>query len=79
MVQYTLVNEIFKNFPGLSIIGEYVKIKVKKTQSPNYFLSSRGQKIKNITNIQQKFFLLTFLILFFMAFLILRVILTINI
>ena len=43
-------------------------------------LSSRGQKIKNITKIGQKrLFLFTFLVSFFMAFLAQKLICTINI
>ena len=40
-----------KNLPMkfLYIIGKYVKIKFKNRGSPCYFLSSTGQKIKNIT------------------------------
>ena len=44
------------------------------------FLGSRGQKIKNIKNIEQKrLFLFVFLISFFMAFLAQKLIYTINI
>ena len=47
--------------------------------SPCYFLSSRGQKIKNITKIEQKrLFLFTFLVSFFMALLAQKMIYTIN-
>ena len=43
--------------------------------SPCYFLSSRDQKIKNITNIDQKrLFLFLFLGLFVMAFLVQKLI-----
>ena len=42
------------NFPDLFTIGTYVKIRFKNRWSPRYFLSSRGQKIKNITKIEQK-------------------------
>ena len=42
------------NFPELFIKGKYVKIRFKNRGSPCYFLSSRGQKIKNITKIEQK-------------------------
>ena len=62
------------------IIGKYVKIRFKNRGSPCYFLSSRGQKIKNITKIEQKrLFLFTFLVSFFMAFLAQKLIYTINI
>ena len=57
-----------------------VKIRFKNRESPCYFLSSRGQKIKNITKIEQKrLFLFTFLVSFFMAFLAQKLIYTINI
>ena len=43
------------------------------------FLGSRGQKIKNIKNIEQKrLFLFVFLVSFFMAFLAQKLIYTIN-
>ena len=44
--------KISLNFPELFIIGKYVKIMFKNMGSPCYFLSSRGQKIKNITKIK---------------------------
>ena len=48
--------------------------------SPCYFLSSRGQKIKNITKTEQKrLFLCTFLVSLFMAFLAQKLIYTISI
>ena len=57
-------------FPELFIIGKCVKIRFKNKGSPCYFLSSRGQNIKNITNFKQKrLFLFEFLVSFFMAFL----------
>ena len=75
-----LVDEISLNFLELFIIGKYVKIRFKNRGSPCYFLSSRGQKIKNITKIEQKRLLLfTFLVSFFMAFLAQKLIYTINI
>ena len=52
MIQWKLVDEISLNFPELFIKGKYVKIKFKNRESPCYFLSSRGQKIKNITKIE---------------------------
>ena len=62
------------------IIEKYVKIRFKNRGSPCYFLSSRGQKIKNITKIEQKrLFLFTFLVSFFMAFLAQKLIYTTNI
>ena len=70
MIQYKVVNKISLNFPKLFIIGKYVKIRFKNRGSPCYFLSSRGQKIENITKIEQKgLFLFLFLVSFFMAFL----------
>ena len=49
-------------------IRRYVKIRFKNRGPPCYFLSSRGQKIKIITKIEQTIlFLFTFLVSFFMA------------
>ena len=80
MIQSKLVNEISLNFPQLFIIRKYVKIRFKNRGSRCYFLSSRGQKIKNITKIEQKkLFLFTFLVSFFMVFLARKLIYTINI
>ena len=57
-------------FLSCSFIRKYVKIMFKNRGSPCYFLSSKGQKIKNITKIGQKrLFLFTFLVSFFLAFL----------
>ena len=68
-VWWRLVDEISLNFSELFIIRKYLKIRLKNRGSPCYFLSSRGQKIKNITKIEQKkLFLCTFLVSFFMAF-----------
>ena len=65
MIQLKLVDEISLNFPELFITGKYVKIGFRNRGSPCYFLSSRGQKIKNITKIEQKrLFLFTFLVSF---------------
>ena len=51
--------------PKLFIIAKYVKIRFKNRGLPCYFLSLRGQKIKNITKIGQKrLFLFTLLVLF---------------
>lgn len=47
-------NEISVNFPEMLIIGSYVKIMFKNRDLPYYFLSSRDQKIKNITQFEQK-------------------------
>ena len=44
-MQQKLVDEISLNFPGLFIIGKYVKIKFENWESPCYFQSSRGQKL----------------------------------
>ena len=46
----------FSKFPGMFILGKYVKISFKSRVSPYYILSSRGQKIKNITEIERKTF-----------------------
>ena len=54
MIQQKLVDQISLNFPELFIKGKYVKIRFKNRGSPCYFLSSRDQKIKNITKIEQK-------------------------
>ena len=62
------------------IIGKYVKIRFNNRGSPCYFLNSRGQKIKIITQIEQKrLFLFQFLVSFFMAFLVQKRIYTTNI
>ena len=54
----------------LFIIGKYLKSRFKNRGSPCYFLSSRGQKIKNITKIEQnRLLLFAFLVSFFMEFL----------
>ena len=54
------------NLPELFAIGKYVKTRLKNRSSPCYFLSSRGQRVKNITKIKQKRLLLfTLLVLFF--------------
>ena len=67
-------------FLSCSFIRKYVKIRFKNRGSPCYFLSSKGQKIKDITKIGQKrLFLFTFLVSFFMAFLAQKLIYTINI
>ena len=73
-------SRFFLNFPELFIIEKYVKIWFKNTSSPCYFLSFRGQKIKNITKVEQKgLFLLLFLVSLVMAFLPQKLIHRINI
>ena len=68
------------NFPELFIIRKYVKIRFKNRGTPCYFLSSRGEKIKNITKIEQtRLLLCTFLVSFFMAPLAQNLIYTTNI
>ena len=63
-----------------SLKGKYVKIRFQNMWSQCYFLSSIGQKIKNVTKIEQKrLFLFTFLVSFFMAFLAQKLIYAINI
>ena len=47
-----LVDEISSNFSELLTVGKYLKMRFKNRGSPCYFLSSRGQKIKNITKIE---------------------------
>ena len=69
---------IFK-FSWVAHYRKICKIRFKNRGSPCYFLSSRGQKFKNITKIEQKWlFLFTFLFLFFMVFLALKLICTTN-
>ena len=64
------INEISLNFRKLIIKGKHVKVRFKNRGSPCYFLSSRSQKIKNITKIEPKrLFLFTLLVSFFMVFL----------
>ena len=59
---------------------KYVRIRFKNRVSSCYFLSSRGQKIKNITKIEHtRLFLFTFWGFIFMAFLSQKLIYTINI
>ena len=70
MIQEKLVDEISLNFPELFIIEKYVKVRFKNRGSPYYVLSSRGQKMKNITKIEHtRLFFFTLLVSFFMAFL----------
>ena len=71
----------FFKFPELFIKGKYVKIRFKNRESPCYFLSSRSQKIKNITKLGKKLrlILFTFFVSVFMAFLAQKLIYTINI
>ena len=74
------MDEIFSNFPELFIMGKYVKIWFKNKGSSCYFLNSRGQEIKNITNIEQKkLSLFTFMVSFFMVLLVQKFIYTTNI
>ena len=69
MIQCKHVDEISLNFPDLLITRKYLKIRFKNRGSPCYFLSSRGQKIKNIAKIEQeRLFLFTFLVSFFWRF-----------
>ena len=75
-----LDDEISLNFPELFIIGRCIKIRFKNRASPCYFLSSRGQKINNITKMEHtRLFLFTLLVSFLMASLAQRLIYTINI
>ena len=63
--------------------GKYVKVRLKNWWSPCYFLSYRGEKIKNITKIgHTRLFLFTFSVsffFFFLAFLTQKLIYAINI
>ena len=42
-MQQKLVDEFSLNFPGLFIVGKYVKIRFKNRGSPCYFLNSKDQ------------------------------------
>ena len=69
-----------RNLPMLIKKSVYVKIRFKKRSHHAIFFSPRGQKMKNITKIEQtRLFLFTFLFSFFMAFLAQKLINTINI
>ena len=52
MIQEKLVDEISLNFSELFIKEKYVKIRFKNREAPCYFLTFRGQNIKNITKIE---------------------------
>ena len=65
MIQQKPVNEISLNIPELFIIGKHVKIRSINRETPCNFLSSRGQNIKEITKIEKKYILFTFLVSFF--------------
>ena len=59
------MDAISLNFLELFFIGKYVEMRFKNWGSLCYFLSSRLQKIKNITKIEHtRLFLFTFLVLF---------------
>ena len=80
MIEKNLV-KISLNFSELFITEKYVKIRFNNMGSPCYFISSRGQKIKNTTKDERTrlFLFITFLFSFFMAFLVQKLIYTINI
>ena len=80
MIEKNLV-KISLNFYELFITEKYVKIRFNNMGSPCYFVSSRGQKIKNTTKVERArlFLFITFLFSFFMAFLAQKLIYTINI
>ena len=80
MIEKNLV-KISLNFSELFITEKYVKIRFNNMGSPCYFVSSRGQKIKNTTKVERArlFLFITFLFSFFMAFLAQKLIYTINI
>ena len=71
------------NFFKVSLVVNYMKtrkIRFKSRGFPCYCLSFRGQKIKSITKFEQKrLFLFTFLVSFFMVFLLQKQVYTINI
>ena len=81
--RYDTIKTCIWNFFKFSWVVYYRKLcksQVIKQGSPCYFLSSRGQKIKNITKIEQtRLFLFTFLVSFFTASLAQKLICTINI
>ena len=52
MTNLSMILIISLRFPELLIIGKNVKIRFKTRGSPCYFLSSRSQKIINITKIE---------------------------
>lgn len=54
MVQYKLVDEISFNFLELFFKGKYIKKQVKAGDHLAFFLSSTGQKIKNLANFGRK-------------------------
>ena len=65
MMQKKLNDKISLNFPELFIIEKHVKIRSKNRGSPYYFLTSKGQKFKNITDaIPKILFFFTFLVSF---------------
>ena len=74
MIKQKHDNEISLHFLELFIVAIYVKIRFRNWGSPCYFLSSRGQNIKNIIKTEH-----TFLVSFFMAFLAQKLIYTIYI
>ena len=80
MIEKNLV-KISLNFSELFITEKYVKIRFNNMGSPCYFVSSRGQKIKNTTKVERArlFLFITFLFSFFVAFLAQNLIYTINI
>ena len=80
MIQRKLVYEISLNFPELFVKEKYITIRFKNQGLPCYFLSNRGQKIKDVTRIERmRLFLFTFLFSFFVAFLVQKLISAINI
>ena len=55
MIQQKLCkNQIQLNFSELYIIKIYVKIRFKNRRSPCYFVSSRGQKIRNLEKLNER-------------------------
>ena len=73
-------DEISWSLLPLFIIEKYEETRFKNSCLPCYFLSSWGQKIKNITKLEQtRLFLFTFLVTIFILFLEQKLIYTINI
>ena len=54
-------------FPELFIIRKYVKIRFKNCGSPCYFLSSRDEKIKNVTKTYETVFVYILGVIFYGA------------
>ena len=81
--RYDTIKTCRLNFFKVSLVVHYMKtckIRFKSRGFPYYCLSFRGQKIKSITKFEQKrLFFFTFLVSFFMVFLVQKQVYTINI